>query len=151
MTTLSANRKQFGFTLIELMIVVAIIGIITMIAFPAYQSQMRKTKRSEAKSALTSLAALEEKYYGQCNRYTTNITGAFPATGASSGTACAASTGLGSTATSSSGYYTLSAALSTTKGFVITATAAGTQTKDSGCTTLTLDGTGAKTPASGCW
>lgn len=52
-----------GFTLIELMIVVAIVGILAAIAFPSYQNHVTKTRRADAQSALTGFAAAMERYY----------------------------------------------------------------------------------------
>ena len=54
---------QKGFTLIELMIVVAIVGILASIAYPSYQAQMRQTKESEAKTALVSFASAMSQHY----------------------------------------------------------------------------------------
>ncbi|OZB35221.1 MAG: pilus assembly protein PilE, partial [Alishewanella sp. 34-51-39] len=48
--------KQFGFTLIELMVVVAVIAILASIAFPAYQDSVRKSRRTEARDLLLSAA-----------------------------------------------------------------------------------------------
>ena len=47
-----SRKKSTGFTLIELMIVVAIIGIIAAIAYPSYQDQVRKAKRSDGTSKI---------------------------------------------------------------------------------------------------
>ncbi|WP_416361406.1 type IV pilin protein [Marinobacter sp.] len=56
-------RRDAGFTLIELMIVVAIIGIIAAIAFPSYQNQVEQTRRTAAKSDLLELAQWMERRY----------------------------------------------------------------------------------------
>jgi len=56
-------RKEQGFTLIELMIVVAIIGIIAAIAYPSYQDSVNRTQRTDATTTLSRLAAAQERYY----------------------------------------------------------------------------------------
>ena len=58
-------KKQNGFTLIELMIVVAIIGVLSAIAYPSYQSYMKKSARADAKVGLTKLADKQERFYLQ--------------------------------------------------------------------------------------
>ena len=56
-------RRNIGFTLIELMIVLAIVGILASFAYPAYQTQVMKTRRGDAQASLTALAqAMEESY-----------------------------------------------------------------------------------------
>lgn len=55
-------NKTKGFTLIELMIVVAIIGILAAIAYPSYQEYVRKTKRTEAQAELLDLAQKLQKF-----------------------------------------------------------------------------------------
>lgn len=62
------NRTR-GFTLIELMITVAIIAILSAVAFPAYTSYIQKGRRAEAKTALTDLLQQQERFLTQRNCY----------------------------------------------------------------------------------
>ncbi|MBW0149435.1 type IV pilin protein [Marinobacter arenosus] len=62
-------KKTKGFTLIELMIVVAIIGIIAAIAYPSYLEQVKSTRRGDAQGALMSFASAMERYYTQNGDY----------------------------------------------------------------------------------
>ncbi|MDT8406824.1 MAG: type IV pilin protein [Methylococcales bacterium] len=63
------KQKQAGFTLIELMIAVAIIGIVASIAYPSYQDSVRKSRRSDAKAGLLSLQMAQAKFRASCPRY----------------------------------------------------------------------------------
>lgn len=60
---------QRGFTLIELMIVVAIVGILASIAYPAYQDSVLKGRRAEARTALLELMQQQERYMTQRGTY----------------------------------------------------------------------------------
>jgi len=61
-----------GFTLIELMITVAIVAILAAIALPSYQSYVMRSKRADAKSALLDLASREERHFSINNQYTSD-------------------------------------------------------------------------------
>lgn len=64
-------KKQFlrGFSLIEMMIVVAIIGIMASIAYPAYTNSILKGKRAEGRAALAELLQQQERFMTQTNSY----------------------------------------------------------------------------------
>lgn len=74
---MSARKGAVGFTLIEVMIVVAVIGILSAIAMPMYQDSMRKSRRSDAMIDLMELASRQERFYAQNGVYTDNIEGEF--------------------------------------------------------------------------
>jgi type IV pilus assembly protein PilE len=55
-------KKQKGFTLVELMVVVAIVGVLTMVAYPSYQGYIKTSNRAAAQADLMSLAAALERH-----------------------------------------------------------------------------------------
>ena len=63
------KQTQSGFTLIELMVVVAIVGILAAIAVPSYQDSVRKSHRADAKAALMGLANAMERHFTETNTY----------------------------------------------------------------------------------
>lgn len=63
-------ESRRGFTLVELMIVVAILGILSAIAVPMYKGYITGAKKTEAKTNLETLRLLEEQYYADNARYT---------------------------------------------------------------------------------
>jgi len=69
------NSNASGFTLIELMIAVAIVGIIAAIAMPAYQNYVTQSNRAVAKSMLYENAQFMEQFYTENNRYDQDVGG----------------------------------------------------------------------------
>ena len=69
-----AMQKNRGFTLIELMIVVAIIAILAAIAFPAFDAQTRKSNRAAAQAQMMDIAAREQQYLSSARQYTGTLT-----------------------------------------------------------------------------
>lgn len=70
------RNKQYGFTLIELMIAVAVVGILAAIAYPSYTSYLFKSRRADALSALTQAQIRLERCYAQNFSYSAPCAGA---------------------------------------------------------------------------
>jgi type IV pilus assembly protein PilE len=126
-------KKQIGFTLIELMIVVAIIAILAAVAFPQYQSQTKKARRSDAQQLMLDISNREEQYLMDVRAYTNNPTNMSIA---KDDWACT------TTACSNNFYDVTIAVTASPPAFTITATAKGPQLDDGN---LTLTNTGTKT------
>jgi type IV pilus assembly protein PilE len=105
------RRKIWGFTVIELVAVVAIIGILAAIAYPIFAEQGRKARRADAMTSLNRIALAEEKLRANCTRYATGLAGAG---------SCTART-VASITTSTYGHYRLAIASATTTAYAITA------------------------------
>lgn len=131
-------RRIRGFTLIELMITVAIVAILVAIAYPSYDSYMKRARRSAAQQLMQEIATKQGQYLLDARGYNATIGGANSLNVRSRDTwTCAA--------TCTNAYYTISATVdnaATPPSYTITGAPAGSQVSDG---TLTLDSTGAKT------
>lgn len=128
----AAPARAGGFTLIEIMIVVAIVAILASIALPAYQEHVQKSRRVDAQTAMLELAQFMEREYTKNNSY--------------------AGLTLPSAVTSRvSTYYGITLSAQTAQTYTLQAAPTSKQSADK-CGTLTLAHTGARTPTSdNCW
>ena len=119
------NNRAKGFTLIEMLIVVAIVAILAVIAYPAYQNYVMRTRRADAKEFAMRIAATEERYFTNLNTYGTLAT-------------------INMGTTSEKGYY-LADVVPDNGGqtYVLTLTPQAPQDNDA-CGNLTIDNTGSK-------
>lgn len=139
-----------GFTLIELMIVVAIIAALAAMAYPSYTDHVRKTKRADGKALLNRIAGEQERFFTARGQYTNALTTAKP-------------NGLGfANDQSENGCYTARITLGAGNlSYTLTATptssgSCGNQSLDTKCGNLTLSSLGVKGAsgtegAAGCW
>lgn len=134
------NNMQQGFTLIELMITVAILGIIASVAIPSYFEHVKRTARTEAVTSLLDAANRQEQFFVDNRQYTNDLAN------------------IGVVTPTENGFYNITVEVDNAAGtFSFTATPlAGPPLKDDECKTLTINDAGLKTAkpnrnSSLCW
>jgi len=126
------NRTK-GFTLIEVMMVVAILGIIVAFGYPSYQEQVRKSRRAEGMAELLEMADRLERRYSDQGTY-----------GGINADALYGISTADNTRPTTNGHYKLDIVSADNVQFTISAAPQGPQTKDK-CGTFTMDSHGVKT------
>jgi len=134
------NKKEYrGFTIIELLIAVAIVGILAAVAYPSYVDSVARSNRTEGQRELLRIANLEEQFYMDNRTYTTDMT----------------ALGLNASPFITEGkHYSISATIADGgDSFTLTATAKNAQaTNDASCKELKVTHAGVKTATSSyCW
>lgn len=132
-----------GFTLMELLIALAIVGLLAAVAIPNYQAYVKKGQRSEAQAALTELAQYMQRHYTNSGSYYADaVSKSLPKLPFSQ---------LPKTGTA---FYTFALVIENSEQFKLTATPQGSMADDA-CGTLTLHSNGNKSQSQGtlkqCW
>ncbi|MCF6438269.1 type IV pilin protein [Pseudoalteromonas luteoviolacea] len=134
----SKMHVDSGFTLIELVIVVAIVGILATLAYPNYSSYIKRGARTDAMTILLDAANKQEQYFVDNREYASKLED------------------IGVPTTSENGYFNISVSVSS-GGYTLTATAAGGPVQgDLECSSLSVNNLGIKTvtgtaSADTCW
>jgi type IV pilus assembly protein PilE len=142
-------KKQKGFTLVELMLVVAIIGILAGIVYPNYQESVKKSRRADAKGALAGLANAMERRFTETGSYTGAANTVDDPGDLGTPWVYSAKSPIDGTET----YYNLSIVAVTDSTYTIAATPVNQQQSDK-CGTLTLTSTGVRANSENvadCW
>ena len=130
-------KKSRGFTLLEIVVTIAILAILTIVALPSYLNYLTESRRSEAYTVMLALAQAEEQWFTNNNTYTGNVNSLTPLIPAIIANNV------------NQGNYTFTIPVANATAFTIQAdaVAGGPQAGDAGCTTMTLTSAGVQGPA----
>jgi|APLak6261667961_1056064.scaffolds.fasta_scaffold02965_2 type IV pilus assembly protein PilE len=142
------KQTQQGFTLIELMVTVAIVGILSSVAYPSYQDSVKKSRRADVQGVVLGLANAMERRFTESNSYL----------GAAAGSADTGAPAIYTIPAETATYYTVTISAATASSYSLSAAPTGGQSTDK-CGTLTLTHTGVKdvigaetgVTAADCW
>jgi type IV pilus assembly protein PilE len=123
------NAQAPGFTLIELMISVAIVGILAAIAIPSYQDSVRKSRRADAQGAVMNLANAMERHFTESNSYCDAAAGGTVVASCGDGTGDSGTPSIGPTQSPETGtaFYNLTITVPNATTYTLRATPAGAQ------------------------
>ncbi len=148
---MTIRRRSAGFTLMELLIALAIVALLATVAYPSYQNSVVRTRRSDGIAAALAVQVAEEKFRASCPYYAQSLGSANTC-----GTTAALSTVQAASA-SPEGYYTISIVTNSATGnaYTINAAPTGIQADDTDCSPMritfnALNPNGLKTPED-CW
>jgi len=130
--------KQQGFSLIELLIVVAIVGILAAITYPSYQNYVLRSGRADGQAKLMEILQAQERFYSQNQAYTTNLGTGGLAYGVAADAAVPSEEGRYNIQAAACGGSTIARCV------ILTATRTGPQAQDNECGNLTIDSRGTK-------
>jgi type IV pilus assembly protein PilE len=123
-------RCAHGFTLIELMIAVAIVAILAGIAYPSYLNQMSTSRRVEGQAMLLEAGSKQERFFTENNIYAASMTALGYQT---------------NNQATENGWYQVSVTAADATGYTLQAVPQGAQAPDARCGTLSLNAFGVKT------
>ena len=128
--------RAWGFTLIELMIVVAIVAIIAAVALPSYFGSIRKSRRADAVNLMAQIAQAQERFRANCPCYAHSVTNATSATCPAACPGTGADPGLGIATVSP--YYALTVNTIDATNYRVRALPTGSQASDAMCAAMEM-------------
>lgn len=138
-----SSRRPYGFTLIEMLVVIVMLAILLTLALPSYRGTILKSHRSEARQALTAILNAQEAFRTYCGTYASRLGRA---------ESCS-DRAIRHASTTDNSYYALSISQVSASGFLAFAVAQGSQANDTLCSNMSVQVTGPEVIflPKGCW